>query len=89
MDASSQGTQVPASDTASPTALNESTAHVPYEPLGHLFLRFLKFGSLAWGGPVAQIAMIRHELVKEEKWVSPALQSGTGDVSGAARSRSP
>jgi chromate transporter len=34
-------------------------------------LRFLKFGSLAWGGPVAQIAMIRHELVEEEKWVSP------------------
>jgi chromate transporter len=36
-----------------------------------LFLRFLKFGSLAWGGPVAQIAMIREELVTEEKWVSP------------------
>src|SRR5262249_40756162 len=25
---------------------------------------------LAWGGPVAQIAMIRQELVEEEKWVS-------------------
>jgi chromate transporter len=36
-----------------------------------LFLRFLKFGSLAWGGPVAQIAMIRQELVTEEKWVTP------------------
>jgi chromate transporter len=43
----------------------------PREPLGRLFLRFLKFGSLAWGGPVAQIAMIRQELVDEEKWVTP------------------
>src|SRR5215212_11765047 len=41
------------------------------ESLLKLFLRFLKFGSLAWGGPVAQIAMIRQELVTEEKWVTP------------------
>ena len=52
-------------------AAEEAAAHVPHEPLGKLFLRFLKFGSLAWGGPVAQIAMIREELVTEEKWVSP------------------
>lgn len=43
---------------------------VPQEPLGRLFLRFLRFGALAWGGPVAQIAMIRQELVEEERWVS-------------------
>lgn len=55
---------------ASPPA-DESAARVPHEPLGRLFLRFLKFGSLAWGGPVAQIAMIRQELVAEEKWVTP------------------
>ncbi|HEY0629385.1 MAG TPA: chromate efflux transporter [Sphingomicrobium sp.] len=36
-----------------------------------LFARFLKFGFLAWGGPVAQIAMIKRELVEEEKWLSP------------------
>jgi chromate transporter len=36
-----------------------------------LFLRFLRFGCLAWGGPVAQIDMIRQELVTEEKWVTP------------------
>lgn len=35
-----------------------------------LFKRFLKFGCLAWGGPVAQIAMIREELVIDEKWIS-------------------
>jgi len=34
-----------------------------------IFLRFLKFGGLAWGGPAAQIAMIKHECVDEEGWV--------------------
>ncbi|MGD9728768.1 MAG: chromate efflux transporter [Nitrospiraceae bacterium] len=33
-------------------------------------MRFLRFGFLAWGGPVAQIAMIRRELVEEERWIS-------------------
>ena len=37
---------------------------------GQIFLRFLKFGLLAWGGPVAQIAMIKKELVEGEKWIS-------------------
>jgi len=40
------------------------------EPPGSIFLRFLKFGALAWGGPAAQIAMIKHECVDEERWVS-------------------
>jgi len=35
-----------------------------------IFIRFLKFGALAWGGPAAQIAMIRRECVDEEGWVS-------------------
>ncbi len=35
-----------------------------------LFLRFLRFGLLAWGGPIAQIEMIRKELVEEEQWIS-------------------
>ena len=35
-----------------------------------IFLRFLKFGALAWGGPAAQIAMIKSECVDEEGWVS-------------------
>ena len=37
-----------------------------------LFLRFLRFGAMAFGGPVAQIAMIRRELVDEEKWIGSA-----------------
>jgi chromate transporter len=59
--------------SASPAdlAAAEAAAHVPREPLGKLFLRFLKFGFLAWGGPVAQIAMLRQEFVTEDKWVSP------------------
>jgi chromate transporter len=43
---------------------------VPAESLQRLFLRFLRFGALAWGGPVAQIAMIRQALVEEERWIS-------------------
>jgi chromate transporter len=34
-----------------------------------LFLRFLRFGLMAFGGPVAQIAMIRRELVEQERWI--------------------
>lgn len=37
--------------------------------LFRLFLRFLRFGALAWGGPVAQIAMIKRELVEGERWI--------------------
>lgn len=48
----------------------EGETAVPGEPLRRLFLRFLRFGLLAWGGPVAQIAMIRKELVEEERWVT-------------------
>ena len=35
-----------------------------------LFVRFLRFGLLAFGGPVAQIAMIRRELIDDEQWMS-------------------
>ncbi|MEA2335655.1 MAG: Chromate transporter, partial [Solirubrobacteraceae bacterium] len=33
------------------------------DPLRSIFIRFLKFGLLAWGGPAAQIAMIKRECV--------------------------
>ncbi|HEX4932862.1 MAG TPA: chromate transporter, partial [Gemmatimonadaceae bacterium] len=42
----------------------------PNESAGALFMRFLRFGTLAWGGPVAQIAMLRDELVERERWIS-------------------
>lgn len=43
----------------------------PQLSLIQLFLRFLRFGFLAFGGPVAQIAMVRQALVDEERWISP------------------
>jgi chromate transporter len=54
------------------SALNDASTveEPPREPLPRLFLRFLRFGILAWGGPVAQIAMIRDELVERERWIS-------------------
>lgn len=42
----------------------------PREPYARLFARFLRFGALAWGGPVAQIDMIRKDLVEDERWIS-------------------
>jgi chromate transporter len=50
---------------ATPGAMTEHN-----ESLAQLFLRFLKFGALAWGGPAAQIAMIKRECVDEKRWVS-------------------
>lgn len=44
--------------------------NIPHESYPKLFLRFLRFGILAWGGPVSQIAMIREEIVEDEKWIS-------------------
>ncbi|HKF82070.1 MAG TPA: chromate efflux transporter [Solirubrobacterales bacterium] len=48
----------------------------PRDPIEHpespreIFIRFLEFGCLAWGGPAAQIAMIKRECVDEEAWIS-------------------
>src|SRR5215217_5540300 len=50
--------------------ISEQAVTVPQETYGRIFLRFLRFGFLAWGGPVAQIAMIRQELVDEEGWIT-------------------
>jgi len=48
----------------------EDEPRIPHQSYARLFLRFLRFGFLAWGGPVAQIAMIKRELVEEERWIS-------------------
>ena len=45
---------------------------VPHISLPRLFLKFLRFGCLAFGGPVAQIAMVRQALVDEERWIESA-----------------
>jgi chromate transporter len=41
-----------------------------HESFASIFRRFLRFGLLAWGGPAAQIAMIKEECVDREEWVS-------------------
>jgi chromate transporter len=48
----------------------EATQPERMDPLRSIFIRFLKFGLLAWGGPAAQIAMIKRECVDEERWIS-------------------
>lgn len=40
--------------------------------LPRLFGIFLRFGCLAFGGPVAQIAMVREELVERKRWITGA-----------------
>jgi len=50
---------------ASPTSREDS--------LRSIFVRFLKFGALAWGGPAAQITMIKRECVDEEHWISEEI----------------
>ncbi|HEX8569769.1 MAG TPA: chromate efflux transporter [Caulobacteraceae bacterium] len=52
----------------SDNSTDADTAPPPLPP-GQIFLRFLRFGLLAWGGPVAQIAMLRRDLVDEERWL--------------------
>jgi chromate transporter len=47
----------------------DESPHPAGDAPGAIFARFLKFGALAWGGPAAQIAMIKRECVDEEHWV--------------------
>jgi chromate transporter len=60
------------------TAATDTSAIEPPIPSGSadshgsIFFRFLKFGCLAWGGPAAQIAMIKRECVDEEGWIDEA-----------------
>lgn len=55
--------------TAGSSTADEAT-RIPDLTYWQVFVRFLRFGFLAFGGPVAQIAMLRRELVDEEHWVS-------------------
>ena len=47
----------------------ERSDETPDRP-GTLFARFLRFGAVAWGGPAAQIELIKAECVDREGWVS-------------------
>jgi len=47
--------------------INGNDYKAPHESYPEIFLRFPQFGSLAWGGPEAQITMIREELAVEEQ----------------------
>jgi chromate transporter len=51
---------------------DDNAAAPPPLSLPALFLKFLRFGCLAFGGPVAQIAMVREALVEEERWIDRA-----------------
>jgi chromate transporter len=51
--------------------LRDDTIRPPLS-LTALFLKFLRFGALAFGGPVAQIAMLRQALVEDERWIDRA-----------------
>ncbi len=91
--------------SAAPSAVDPADDVINIPPMSHweLFLRFLRFGFLAWGGPVAQIAMLRKELVDDERWVSsgrfnrtlalyqvlPGLSMANWKSPLAARRRSP
>ena len=54
--------------------LQEQEGHnAPKLPFYEIFGIFLWFGARAFGGPVAQIAMMKTELVDEKKWISKEL----------------
>ncbi|CAG8438266.1 2743_t:CDS:2 [Acaulospora morrowiae] len=47
-------------------------SNVPYLSYFKIFLLFLDFGFHAWGGPVAQISLIKERLVIRDKWITIA-----------------
>jgi chromate transport protein ChrA len=51
----------------------ENNSNVPKLGFVHIFWLFLtRFGIFAWGGPVAQIALLKDELVVKDKWITIA-----------------
>lgn len=79
-DLESQKAQLPAETSIPPTCVAgnqedglEDNSNVPQLSLPRLFwFFFYNFGLFAWGGPVAQIALIKEELVIKDKWISLA-----------------
>ena len=51
----------------------EDNSRVPQLSILHIFwFFFTKFGLFAWGGPVAQIALIKDRLVVKDQWITLA-----------------
>lgn len=79
-DIESQTATNPHATTSSTVLVNENdddglqdNSNVTRLPLLKLFwIFFYNFGLFAWGGPVAQIALIKDRLVIEEKWITVA-----------------
>jgi len=65
-------------ESALPTLLSsinefEDNSNVPRLSIPRIFWLFLtKFGLFAWGGPVAQIALLKDQLIIKEKWITLA-----------------
>ncbi len=55
-----------------PATRDETRDDTPASEHLALFLRFFRFGLFAWGGPGAQIEMLRAELVDRRRWVDEA-----------------
>lgn len=66
--------QIHESSTPSSTQDDSLTySNAPKLPLHKLFWYFFyNFGLFAWGGPVAQIALIKEQIVLKEKWITLA-----------------
>ncbi|OAL75385.1 hypothetical protein A7D00_0984 [Trichophyton violaceum] len=64
-----------ATSEASPSQEEDdlTISNAPRLPLHRLFwFFFYNFGLFAWGGPVAQIALIKEKLVVQDKWITLA-----------------
>src|SRR5437762_58635 len=63
---------LPNDDTSAVDEFQDNSQVPQYSPL-RLFWFFLwRFGLFAWGGPVAQIALIKEQLVIKHKWITIA-----------------
>lgn len=73
-DASKNSPGIVESLSPHPTEDTELTyANAPKMSLFQLFWYFFyNFGLFAWGGPVAQIALIKEQIVIKEKWITLA-----------------
>jgi chromate transporter len=49
----------------------DKEVNAPHLDFISLFRIFLSFGCRAFGGPMAQIAMMKIELVDEAEWITP------------------